>query len=85
MAAKRVNIGVRLMPHTIAAMDAAAERLGKSRAFVIEVMTALIADSLTRETSVPLGMVPADSRTRPDPTAKTGGKGAGKPKGGKKS
>jgi hypothetical protein len=60
---KRVNIGARLMPQTVAALDAAGVRMGnKSRAFVIEVLAALYADSLDAKTPIPAGMVPADSR-----------------------
>ncbi len=62
---KRVNIGVRLLPGTVTALDAAGERMGgKSRAFVIEVLAALFAKELNAKTAVPVGMVPADSRAK---------------------
>lgn len=68
---KRVNIGVRLLPATIAALDAAGDRMGgKSRAFVIEVLAAMYAPTLSAETAVPVGMVPADSRAKRQPAAK---------------
>lgn len=70
---KRVNIGVRLLPATVAALDGAGDRMGgKSRAFVIEVLTALHAGALDANTSVPVGMVPVDSRAKkkPAPRAK---------------
>ena len=67
----RVNIGVRLLPATVAALDAAAERMGgKSRAFVVEVLVALHAQSLNAGTAVPVGMVPADSRQKKRPMGK---------------
>jgi hypothetical protein len=65
---KRVNIGVRLLPGTVAELDAAGDRMGgKSRAFVIEVLTALYARQLDASTQVPVGMVPADSRAKKKP------------------
>ena len=72
---RRVNIGVRLLPGTIAALDAAGDRMGgKSRAFVIEVLAALNASSLGPNTQIPVGMVPADSRAKRQPAAKKKGK-----------
>ena len=65
--AARVNTGMRLLPATVAALDEAAARLGKSRAFVVEVLTALHAASLTPETAIPLGLLPPDSRARRSP------------------
>lgn len=63
--AERINIGVRLLPATVTALDAAGERMGdKSRAFVIEVLTALHAGSLNSKTEVPVGLVPSDSRAK---------------------
>lgn len=68
---KRVNIGVRVMPKTVEALDAAGKRMGgKSRAFVIEVLTALYAQELNAETSIPVGLVPSDSRAAPAKRAK---------------
>lgn len=65
---KRVNIGVRLLPATVAALDQAGERMGgKSRAFAIEVLAALYAKELTADTVVPVTMVPADSRAKKVP------------------
>ncbi len=65
---QRVNIGVRLLPHTVAALDAAGDRMGgKSRAFVIEVLAALYAGGLTPQTAVPVGLVPADTRAKKGP------------------
>lgn len=62
---KRTNIGVRLLPKTVDALDSAGERMGgKSRAFVIEVLTALYAGGLSTETQIPVGLVPSDSRAR---------------------
>lgn len=64
--AKRMNIGVRLMPACVSALDAAGERMGgKSRAFVIEVLTALFAAKLDGDTQVPVNLVPNDSRAKP--------------------
>jgi hypothetical protein len=72
---KRVNIGVRLLPGTVAALDAAGDRMGgKSRAFVIEVLAALHASALGPGTQVPVSMVPADSRAKKQPVAKKGRK-----------
>ncbi|HET6574549.1 MAG TPA: hypothetical protein VFG68_13155 [Fimbriiglobus sp.] len=66
MNGKRINIGVRLLPATVAALDRAGERMGgKSRAFVVEVLTALYAGKLDAGTVIPVGMVPADSRAKP--------------------
>ena len=63
--AKRVNTGMRLLEATIAALDAAGERMGgKSRAFVVEVLAALYAGKLDASTAVPVGMLPVDSRAR---------------------
>lgn len=62
---KRVNIGVRLLPATVAALDAAGDRMGgKSRAFVIEVLAAIHASALGPGTQVPVSMVPRDSRLK---------------------
>lgn len=72
---KRVNIGVRLLPGSVAELDAAGDRMGgKSRAFVIEVLTALFARQLDASTQVPVGMVPADSRAKKRPRAASRGK-----------
>jgi hypothetical protein len=72
---KRINIGVRLLPGTITALDAAGVRMGgKSRAFVIEVLTAIHAGNLDAATSVPVGMVPSDSRAKKKPAGKGSGK-----------
>ncbi len=70
---KRENTGMRLLPQTIAALDAAGERMGgRSRAFVVEVLTALYAKDLNATTSVPVGMVPADTRAKsPPPKTRT--------------
>ena len=66
MDGKRINIGVRLLPATVAALDRAGERMGgKSRAFVVEVLTALYAGKLDAGTVIPVGMVPSDSRAKP--------------------
>jgi hypothetical protein len=59
---QRVNIGVRLLPHTIEAIDAAADRIGKSRAFVIEVLVALYSKSIDEKTEIPITMIPVDGR-----------------------
>ncbi len=62
---KRVNIGVRLLPATVAALDAAGEAMGgRSRAFVIEVLAALHAGKLGPATAVPVGMMPQGSRAK---------------------
>lgn len=62
---KRENTGMRLLPQTIAALDAAGERMGgKSRAFVVEVLAALYAGELDATTQIPVGMVPADARAK---------------------
>lgn len=80
---KRVNIGVRLLPATIAALDAAGDRMGgKSRAFVVEVLAALHAPALGPGTQIPVGMVPGDSRAKRQPAVKTI---APKKKGGKRA
>lgn len=73
--AKRINTGMRLLEGTVAALDAAGERMGgKSRAFVVEVLAALYANKLDADTAVPVGMVPGDSRAKKQPRAKKGGK-----------
>jgi hypothetical protein len=55
-----------LLPGTVVALDKAGERMGgKSRAFVVEVLTALFAEKLDSGTVIPVGMVPADSRAKP--------------------
>lgn len=62
---KRINVGARLMPATVEALDAAGERMGhKSRAFVIEVLAALYASQLNAETRIPVGLIPSDSHAR---------------------
>ena len=70
----RVNTGLRLLPATLAALDAAAARMGgRSRAFVVEVLAGLYAPRLDADTSVPVGLMPAGSRAKkrpPKPTAK---------------
>jgi hypothetical protein len=72
---KRVNTGMRLLEGTVAALDAAGGRMGnKSRAFVVEVLTALYANRLDANTSIPVGLVPADSRAKKTPRKKGGGK-----------
>lgn len=71
----RLNTGMRLLETTVAALDAAGERMGgKSRAFVVEVLAALYAGKLDANTSVPVGMVPGDSRAKKQPRAKGGKK-----------
>ena len=70
--AERVNTGMRLLPATVEALDAAGQRMGgKSRAFVVEVLAALYAGSLTAQTQVPVGMVPSDSRAKKSRRGKT--------------
>lgn len=67
----RVNTGMRLLPATIAAIDAAGKRMGgKSRAFVVEVLAALFAAQLDENTTVSVTMVPKDSRAKKSPRAK---------------
>lgn len=73
--AVRLNTGMRLLETTVAALDAAGERMGgKSRAFVVEVLAALYADGLDAKTAVPVGMVPGDSRAKKQPRTKGGKK-----------
>jgi hypothetical protein len=69
--AKRINTGVRLLEATIAALDAAGERMGgKSRAYAVEVLVALYAHKLDADTVVPVGMIPGDSRAKKQPRPK---------------
>jgi hypothetical protein len=70
---QRVNTGMRLLESTVAALDQAAERMGgKSRAFVVEVLTALYADKLDASTRVPVSMLPPDTRAKRKPKTKGG-------------
>jgi hypothetical protein len=66
----RNNIGVRLLPATIAALDAAAERTGRSRAAVIEILVAMHAGSLNADTQVPVGVLPVGSRSKSETAPK---------------
>jgi hypothetical protein len=67
----RKNIGVRILPSTIQALDDAGVRMGgKSRAFVVEVLVALHAASLNQNTQIGVGMVPSDSRAKKVPRKK---------------
>lgn len=59
---ERINTGMRLTSTALARIDAAADRLGRSRAFVVEVLAYLHADSLTPDTMIPAGAVPTDTR-----------------------
>jgi hypothetical protein len=59
---ERINTGMRLTQATLARIDAAAARLGRSRAFVVEVLAYLHANGLAPDTLIPAGAVPADSR-----------------------
>ena len=60
---KRVGTGLRLLESTVAALDAAGERMGgKSRAFVVEVLVALYAGQLDADTPIPASMFPAGAR-----------------------
>jgi hypothetical protein len=71
---RRMNTGMRLLKPTVAALDAAGERMGgKSRAFVVEVLVALYAHKLGAETAVPVGLVPGDSRAKKQPRSGTKG------------
>ena len=71
---ERVNIGVRLLTHTIEALDAAGERLGgRSRAFVIEVLTAMYVESLTPDMAIPMDLMPPGARLKKTAKPKKGG------------
>jgi hypothetical protein len=59
---ERINTGMRLTAAALARIDAAAERLGRSRAFVVEVLAYLHANSLTADTMIPAGAIPPESR-----------------------
>jgi hypothetical protein len=61
-ATERINTGMRLTPTALARIDAAAARLGRSRAFVVEVLAYLHADDLSPDTMIPAGAIPPDSR-----------------------
>lgn len=64
-AEKRIPIGVRLLPSALKALDDAGERMGgKSRAFVVEVLTRLYAGQLDANTRVPVGAMPTGSRAK---------------------
>jgi hypothetical protein len=70
---KRVPFSTLLFPSTLTALDVAAERMGgRSRAFVIEVLTTLYAGSLTEATIAALAesALPPGTRTRKRAKAK---------------
>ncbi len=62
--AERKNTGMRLLPETVERIDRASQRLGRSRAAVVDIVVALHADGLTAETLAPLGSIPNGSRAR---------------------
>jgi predicted DNA-binding protein len=57
----RKNTGMRLTRTALGRIDRAAARLGRSRAWVVEVIS-VHADDLTTETLVPAGVLPPDGR-----------------------
>jgi hypothetical protein len=61
---ERKNTGMRLTTTALAKIDAAAERLGRSRAAVVEILATLYADNLDGSTMIPAAAVPGDSRQR---------------------
>jgi len=65
---ERINTGVRLLPATVKALDDAADRMGgKSRAFVVEVLVALHAAELGPKTTVPVSLMPSNTRAKKKP------------------
>lgn len=62
---ERLNTGMRLTTTALAKIDRAAERLGRSRAAVVEILAYLHADKLGPDTMIPAAAVPPDTRARP--------------------
>ncbi len=60
----RINTGMRLTTAALKRIDAAARRLGRSRAFVVEVLSYLHAADLTPDTMIPAAAMPPDTRAR---------------------
>jgi hypothetical protein len=67
---ERINTGMRLTGSTVARIDAAAKRMGRSRAFVVEVLAYLHAASLGPDTMIPAAAMPPDTRSRGRPKKK---------------
>jgi hypothetical protein len=61
-AGERVNTGMRLTEAALERIDAAAARLKRSRAFVVEVLAYLHADKLGPDTMIPASAMPPDTR-----------------------
>jgi hypothetical protein len=60
----RINTGMRLLQSSLTKIDAAGERLGRSRAAIVDILVYLHADQLSPETMVPASAIPPDSRAR---------------------
>lgn len=59
---ERVNTGMRLTKASLKKIDDAAARLDRSRVAVVEMLAYLYADKLTKDTMIPAGAVPPDTR-----------------------
>lgn len=60
---ERVNTGMRLTAAALDKIDQAADRLGRSRAAVVEILAYLHADGLKADTMIPAGAIPTDARS----------------------
>lgn len=58
----RILIATKLMPETVEVLDAAADRIGRSRAATLELLINSAATTLTADTLVPAGAIPIGSR-----------------------
>lgn len=61
---ERIGTGMRLSQAALSKIDQAADRLGRSRAAIVEFLAYLYADQLTLDTMVPAAAIPTDSRAR---------------------
>lgn len=60
----REATGLRLTPGALAKLDGAADRLGRSRASIVEILALMYADRLQADTMIPASALPGDSRAK---------------------
>lgn len=62
MKSNRTATGLRLTNAALAKIDSAGERLGRSRAAIVEILAMMHADKLDEHSMIPASALPADSR-----------------------